>query len=189
MTSAEGDPHLWTWMAFSASAEIRGGHMLPPVRRDLARIARAIARFEPVSMLVRRDDIEQARAMLGPGIVVSQRPSDRRSLGYGIAERHLEILRAADDASGRPLRVEVFEGPARTRPTLESSCSAATYTNFYLCNGAVVAPEFGDPEADAFAKSALARLFPCREVVQIDIDAIVSGGAGINCTARHEPAD
>lgn len=48
----EGQPHRRTWMAFAASERI-WGRELPRVRRDLATIATTIARFEPVSMLVR----------------------------------------------------------------------------------------------------------------------------------------
>ncbi|MFE3224834.1 agmatine deiminase family protein [Nocardia sp. NPDC059228] len=62
---------------------------------------------------------------------------------------------------------------------------AAGYMNFSVGNGAVMAPEFGDPEADALAEATLARLFPGRRVAQIDIDA---GCGGIHCTTQQEPA-
>ncbi|MET8759885.1 agmatine deiminase family protein [Lentzea sp. NPDC004782] len=64
----EGEPHRRTWMAFTASERIWGPD-LPRVRRDLATIVTTIARFEPVSMLVRAEDLEQARSLLGSSAV------------------------------------------------------------------------------------------------------------------------
>jgi len=53
----EGDPHKRTWMAFGASAKVWGRRLLPEVQRNLATIALTIARYEPVSMLVRQEDL------------------------------------------------------------------------------------------------------------------------------------
>lgn len=60
--------------------------------------------------------------------------------------------------------------------------------NFYVCNGAVLAPQFGDETADAHARDTLASLFPGREVVQLDIDPIAAGGGGIHCATQQQPA-
>lgn len=60
----EGEPHLRTWMAFGASPEIWGDALLPAVQRNLAELARTIAKYEPVSMLVRPADRATAQALL-----------------------------------------------------------------------------------------------------------------------------
>lgn len=62
----EGAPHLRTWMAFGASAEIWGKRLNRKVQQNLGAIARAIAQFEPVSMLVRPEETELARQLAGP---------------------------------------------------------------------------------------------------------------------------
>ncbi|SER75704.1 agmatine deiminase [Lentzea albida] len=318
----EGEPHRRTWMAFAADERIWGRDLLPQVRRDQAAIATTIARFEPVSMLVRAEDLELARSLMpgvelvtaelddlwmrdtgpvfvrgggavdfnfngwggkqehrrdakvagfvagragaervrtdlvleggalevdgqgtaiitescllhsnrnpgwkksdveeelahllgirkviwlpgiagrditdghtdfyarfaGPGVVVAGLDNDPESFDYEVTRRHLEILRGATDAAGRPLRVEVLEGPDAVR--VRDDDFAAGYINFYVCNGAVVGPEFGDRRTDAAAKATLERLFPGRAVVQINIDGIASGGGGIHCTTQQEP--
>ncbi|MEV0104704.1 agmatine deiminase family protein, partial [Nocardia sp. NPDC050789] len=61
----EGDPHTRTWMAFGASERVWGAELLPVVRYNLASIAQAIARFEPVSMLVRPEEMDIARGLIG----------------------------------------------------------------------------------------------------------------------------
>jgi peptidyl-arginine deiminase len=55
----EGEPHKRTWMAFGASRKIWGDYLLAEARRNLATIARTIAKYEPVSMLVRKKDFDQ----------------------------------------------------------------------------------------------------------------------------------
>lgn len=59
--------------------------------------------------------------------------------------------------------------------------------NYYVVNGAVIAPEFGDAEADEAARAVLAGLYPGREVVMVDIDAIAEGGGGIHCSTQQQP--
>ena len=61
----EGDPHARTWMAFGAGRRIWGSRLLPQVRRDLVLIATTIARYEPVSMLVRPEEMDLARGLIG----------------------------------------------------------------------------------------------------------------------------
>lgn len=121
----------------------------------------------------------------GPGVVVAGLDNDPESFDHDVTRRHLEILREATDAEGRPLRVEVLEGPSTVR--VRDPDFAAGYVNFYVCNGAVIGPEFGDATADAAAKATWERLFPGRAVVQINIDGIASGGGGIHCTTQQEP--
>ena len=104
-----------------------------------------------------------------------------------MTQRHLEILRAATDAKGRKLEVVALEAPTSIREKFANDDFAAGYINFYVCNGAVIAPEFGDPKTDAAAKRELQRLFPGRTVVQLNIDGIAAGGGGIHCTTQQEP--
>ncbi|MFI6102155.1 agmatine/peptidylarginine deiminase [Lentzea sp. NPDC051213] len=121
----------------------------------------------------------------GPGVVVAGLDNDPASFDYEVTRRHLEILKQATDVHGRPLRIEVMEGPSDTR--VRSEDFASGYINFYVCNSAVIGPQFGDAKADAAAKATMERLFPGRTVVQIDIDGIASGGGGIHCTTQQEP--
>ena len=122
-----------------------------------------------------------------PGVVIAGLESDKSTYDYEVTKRHLDILRSARDAKGRALKVVVLAGPKSIRPKYESDDFAAGYINFYLCNDAVIAPEFGDKAADANTRSVLRELFPTREVVQLNIDAIAAGGGGIHCTTQQQP--
>lgn len=326
----EGDPHQRTWMAFGASKDVWGSKLLPEVQRNLATIAKTIARYEPVSMLVREADLATARKLVGttvelitcpiddlwirdtgavfvtnnkggkagvdfnfngwgekqdhdqdakvadfvtkkadverirtklvlegggievdghgtaiitescvlndnrnpgvtksaceaelkkllglkkivwlpgikgkditdghtdfyarfakPGVVVAGYDPDPKSFDHAVTKRHLEILRTETDAEDRKLEVVVLEAPATVRDKFASDDFAAGYINFYVCNGAVILPEFGDAKADHAAKEKLQTLFPKREIVQINIDGIAAGGGGIHCATQQEPA-
>ena len=122
-----------------------------------------------------------------PGMVVAGYDPDPASYDHAVTKRHLAILRAATDAAGRKLEVAVVEAPATVRAAYANDDFAAGYINFYVCNGAVIAPQFGDPKADQTAKETLAALFPGRAVVQLNIDGIAAGGGGIHCTTQQEP--
>lgn len=122
-----------------------------------------------------------------PGVVVAGYDPDPASFDHAVTQKHLEILRTSTDADGRQLEVIVMEAPSTIRPAFETSDFAAGYINFYVVNGAVIAPEFGDAMADRKAKSILQELFQNRDIVQLNIDAIAAGGGGIHCTTQQQP--
>ena len=64
---------------------------------------------------------------------------------------------------------------------------AASYANFYIANGAVIMPAFGQPERDAAAAAVLAAAFPGREVVAVQTREIVLGGGNIHCITQQQP--
>ncbi|WP_258566408.1 agmatine/peptidylarginine deiminase [Leucobacter luti] len=122
-----------------------------------------------------------------PGVVVAARDDYRGSFDYDVTREHLTILRAATDARGRQLEVHVLPAPKKLRKEFLHDDFAAGYINFYVCNGGVIAPEFGDPKADAHAKQTLTKLFPGHTIVQLNIDPIASGGGGIHCATQQQP--
>jgi agmatine deiminase len=122
-----------------------------------------------------------------PGVVVAHVDRDPASYDYAVTRRHLEILRSATDVNGKALRIVELPGPQRRRGTYGGNDFAAGYVNFYVINGAVIMPEFGDAPADALARRRIAAVFPGRAVVQLNIDAIAAGGGGIHCTTQQQP--
>lgn len=121
-----------------------------------------------------------------PGVVVAAYDPNPASYDHAVTKRHLEILHAATDADNKPLQIVVLDAPTKLRPEYADKDFAAGYVNFYVANGAVFVPEFGDAIADAKAKSILSELFPGRSIVQINIDPIALGGGGIHCTTQQE---
>ena len=97
----------------------------------------------------------------------------------------LDVLERVRGADGRPLEIEKLRGPTQTRSSARDF--VGSYVNFYVCNGAVIAPEFGDREADARARETLGAHYPGRVVRMLDIDAIAEMGGGIHCATQQQP--
>lgn len=115
-----------------------------------------------------------------PGVVVANLDTDPASYDHAVTQQHLAILKAATDADGRRLQVHTLSPPLAPRDSRFSRNNpdfAAGYINYFVINGAVIAPEFGDPQADRAALALLTALYPQRKVVQLEIDAIAAGGA------------
>jgi len=62
----------------------------------------------------------------------------------------------------------------------------ASYANFYIANGLVLAPTFNDPN-DRAALATLARVFPDRQVVGIDCTALIWGLGALHCMTQQQP--
>jgi agmatine deiminase len=103
-----------------------------------------------------------------------------------VAARTRQQVQQARTASGSRYKIVEIVQPTTVRGTGDDFLS--TYMNYYLCNGGVIAPQFGDAKADAAARSVLERLFPDRDVVQLNIDALAAGGGGIHCATQQQPS-
>lgn len=128
---------------------------------------------------------------VSPGVVIANLDSDPESYDHQVTLDHLAILKQATDADGRKIQVHTVSpplDPRRSRFSKGNADFAAGYINYFVINGAIIAPEFGDAEADAAALALLTALYPQREVVQLNIDAIAAGGGGIHCVTSQLPA-
>jgi agmatine deiminase len=105
-----------------------------------------------------------------------------------VTQRHIDVLRQSTDAAGRSLALTVIPVPENpASPQANSDSFAAGYINYYLCNGGLILPSFGDAAADRVARDALQALYHSRQLMQMRIDAIAAGGGGIHCTTQQQP--
>ena len=126
--------------------------------------------------------IDSLARFTAPGRVLMTLPSrpQRRDPFHATALETRARLREAG------LDVEAIDEPVRHR--VQDPAFLASYANFYVCNGAVIAQEFGDAEADHFAALRLRHHFPGREIVQMNADALGYVGGGIHCATHQVPA-
>ena len=125
------------------------------------------------------------------GVVIANLDNDPNSYDYAVTRKHLEILKAATDADGNKLVVHTLPPPLKKRSNVYTQNNpdfAPGYINYLPINGAVIVPQFGDSTADKYAKDLLAKLYPGRVVVQVNIDPIAAGGGGIHCVSKNLPA-
>lgn len=146
--------------------------------------------------------VDNICCFIRPGVVALTWTDDKSDPQYEISQENYEILQAATDARGRKLEIHKLHQPNPILITEEESQGvdavdgtlpreagdrmAASYVNFYLCNGGAVVPTFNDPH-DAVALDTLQKLLPERRVVGVPAREILLGGGNIHCITQQQP--
>ncbi len=128
--------------------------------------------------------VDNLACFVRPGVVAALGSADRDDPQHAAVQENLGRLRAATDAAGRVL--EVVELPMPTRPDHRGRRLSPSYVNFYIANGGVVMPEFGDP-ADEEARETIARLFPRHVVVQVPTLELARADGNVHCITQQQP--
>ena len=118
--------------------------------------------------------------------IVTATCEERDDPNHAVLAANLERLRAARDVEGRPYRVVELPIP-RISARFEGERLPLTYANFYIVNGAVLVPVYGDAN-DATALDILRPLFAGREVVPLTARALITGGGAFHCVTQQQPA-
>ena len=100
---------------------------------------------------------------------------------------HLAALDTYDVLVSAGLEVFVIPEPNKIRK-MYSADFVASYVNYYVCNGGVIAARFGDSETDKLAEDTLRKFYPEREIVSLNVDALGEIGGGIHCATQQMPA-
>jgi agmatine deiminase len=146
--------------------------------------------------------VDNICCFIRPGVVALAWTDDKSDPQYEISQENYEILQAATDAKGRKLEIHKIHTPSPVLITPEESQGvdavegtlpreagdrlAASYINFYICNGGIVMPSFDDPQ-DKLAQAALQKLFPDRKVAAVPAREILLGGGNIHCITQQQP--
>jgi agmatine deiminase len=117
--------------------------------------------------------------------VVTMVESNPKDANYKPLRDNLSRLRAARDQAGKPLNI--VEMPMPRPIVFEQRRLPASYANFYIANGIVLAPVFNDP-SDRAALNILSTLFPTREVIPIYSGDLVWGFGTMHCMTQQQPA-
>lgn len=99
---------------------------------------------------------------------------------------HAAAFATFDDLVAAGLDVQVIAEPNKQR--IKSFDFVASYANYYACNGAVIASQFGDRATDKQAVRALKQHYPDREIITLNVDALGEVGGGIHCATQPLPA-
>ncbi|ONI38338.1 agmatine deiminase [Candidatus Epulonipiscium fishelsonii] len=140
---------------------------------------------------------------VAPGKVVLAWTEDKEDPQYEICQTAYNILSTEQDAKGRNFEIVKLMLPANilitkeesegvdavdgTLPRNEGDRLAASYANFYIGNGFVALPIFGDPN-DELAVTTLQEVFPERKIETIYAREILLGGGNIHCITQQQPS-
>src|ERR1700694_4292040 len=126
-------------------------------------------------------------AYVKPATALCEVVADPEDPRYSIMAENRRILETETDARGRRFDLlPIVEAPRSAVPGGQDGY-CRSYVNFYIANGAVIAPAYGIAE-DARAVETLGRAFPDRAIVPVALDDLFRGGGGIHCITQQEPA-
>ncbi|MCE7763940.1 agmatine deiminase family protein [Pseudomonas putida] len=124
-------------------------------------------------------------AFARPGVLLVDATHEQGSVYADVVRENRRALELATDAQGRHFELlDLYEASAAVDQDAEVFC--ASYTNFYIANGAIIMPAYGIA-ADQEAAAQLAHAFPGRQIVPVRIDHIAHGGGGIHCITQQQP--
>jgi agmatine deiminase len=121
----------------------------------------------------------------GDRTIVCAVTDDEGDANFAPMQRNLAALRELTAVDGTTYRVIELPLPAR-RMVLGDRRLAASYANWYVGNGVVVVPTYGDPN-DTVALDVIRPLFPDREVVGVSAAALITGGGAWHCVTQQQP--
>jgi agmatine deiminase len=121
---------------------------------------------------------------------------DESNAYYPYLKQHRDELNKASTEAGKPLTLVPLPKPenvmfstlgSSTRPPFENKSSLSTYANFYIANGVVLVPVYGDV-MDSTAKSIIAEHFPDRDIIGIPAWATAELGGMMHCVTQQQPS-
>lgn len=149
------------------------------------------------------EHVDNICAFVAPAEVVLAWTEDPEDPQYEMSHACARILAEQKDAKGRSFTVHklpipkepvviqekdlegyVFETGEDVREVGERL--AASYVNFYIANGSVLVPQFGDVH-DKIAVELLEKLFPERKIKPVAARDILVGGGNIHCITQQIP--
>jgi agmatine deiminase len=130
--------------------------------------------------------VDNVAAFARPGTLVVQGCDDRAEEDWLRCNVNRRCARGAPDATGLPLTV--VEIPVLPFTEVAGRRVAVPYLNYYAGNGFVVVPVCGH-DGDADMVAIIAEQYPGREVIALEVGAILAyGGGGIHCITQQVPA-
>ncbi len=121
-----------------------------------------------------------------PETIAYVRCDDPADPHYGPLQAMEEELRAFRTGAGAPYRLVALPWPA-AKYDENGQRLPATYANFLIIDGAVLAPTYADP-ADQEALHTLQRCFPGRRIVGIDCGPLIRQHGSLHCVTMQLPA-
>ncbi|KAK3037112.1 hypothetical protein RJ639_031531, partial [Escallonia herrerae] len=152
-----------------------------------------------------------------PGVVLLSWTNDEADPQYQRSIEAFSVLSNSKDANGRQFQIIKLHVPGplfmtdeeaagvfedgEGKPRLPGTRLAASYVNFYIANGGIITPQFGDEKWDDEAVRVLSLAFPDHEVSTLfiiccllyvvrikDAREIVLAGGNIHCITQQQPA-
>ena len=149
------------------------------------------------------EHVDNMCCFIRPGVVALAWTNDKNDPQYAFSKKAYDLLKNETDAMGRKLKIIKIKLPEPQYMTAKEaqgirgskynakireaeSRLAASYINFYQGEKFVILPGFGVPE-DKLAKDTLQKLYPEKDIIQINTREILLGGGNVHCITMQIP--
>ena len=129
--------------------------------------------------------IDTISRFASPKVIVTCVCEDVTDANYEILQRNLDLLHGFTDLGGQPFQIVTLPLPAN-RLEIHGRRLPPTYANFYIGNGCVIVPTYGDPN-DARALEILRGVFPAHQVIGSMSRYLITGGGSFHCVTQQQP--
>jgi agmatine deiminase len=139
--------------------------------------------------------IDTITRFIDENTIITSVCEDQSDPNFMTMRENLERLKTFTNLAGRPFKILELPLP-KTRLEHVGEIARAqgllgerlppTYANFYIANGAVIVPTYGD-ENDDRALKILEPLFEGRVVIGLSSKAIIVGGGSFHCVTQQQP--
>lgn len=134
--------------------------------------------------------IDDIARFVASNVIVCALEDDPQDANYELLQDNLRRLQKMTDARGLPFEIVTLPMPGVVGGSSTDSRNLdrlpASYANFYIANGVVLAPVFGHAN-DQRALDTIQRVFPDRSVVGINCEPLVWGMGTIHCVTQQQP--
>ena len=129
--------------------------------------------------------VDDLTRFVSKSTVVTMVERNTKDANHAPLVANLRRLQGARDQDGK--QFTVVELPMPQPVVFEGRRLPASYANFYIANGVVLAPIFNRPN-DRIALNTLSELFPTREIVPIYSGDFIWGLGAMHCMTQQQPA-
>jgi len=150
------------------------------------------------------EHIDNMACFVHPGVVALAWTDDKDSKQYEYCRDAYNTLKKEKDALGNTLKIVKVPLPTKLFMTKEEAKSikktnngakareagdllSGSYINYYQGSDFIILPAFNVPE-DKKALSIFKKLYPDKQIIQIDSREILLGGGNIHCITMQIPA-
>jgi len=134
--------------------------------------------------------IDDIARFVAPNVVLCAVEEDPLDANHKLLQDNRKRLEHMTDANGKSFEIVTIPMPGivggSSTQTRDLDRLPASYANFYIANGVVLAPVFGHVN-DARALQILQQLFSGRRVVGINCEPLVWGMGTIHCVTQQQP--
>jgi agmatine deiminase len=118
--------------------------------------------------------------------IVCSLTDDASDQNYDTMNENYEKLKNFTDTGGNHFHIIPLVLP-KNRMEFDGERLPCTYANFYIGNGFVVVPQYGDPN-DQIALKTLADIFLDKQVIGLKSKYLIHGGGSFHCVTQQQPS-